>query len=140
MIKRVQELGIPAYDELIVIVRTDRAAREPQLVRDFMSTVERGTTAVIRHPEAAVKLIEGNMESSPESSRKETRAGVKATIPLFSRTGYMDPARTKKLIAWMHAKGLIQREPPALQRYSRTSTCPDRQFFERKRGPKLIRV
>lgn len=112
VIKRVQELGIPAYDELIVIVRTDRAAREPQLVRDFMSVVERGTNAVIRDPGAAVGLIEANTESSPESNRKETRAGVEATLPLFSRTGYMDPARTRKLIAWMHAKGLIQRELP----------------------------
>lgn len=115
VVKRVQDLGVPDYDELVVIARRDFVAEEPQLVHDFMSAIRHGVAIEARDPEAAVKLIEESFESSPEASRKGTRAGVESTVPLLSRAGYMDPDRARKLIAWMHAKGLIQREPSVFQ-------------------------
>lgn len=111
VVKRVQDLGVPDYEELVVIVRRDFATEEPQLMRDFMSAVGRGVAVEVQDPEAALELIEESSESSPESSRQETRAGVEATIPLLSKTGYMDPNQAEELIAWMHDQGLIRREP-----------------------------
>jgi len=115
VVKRVQNLGVPDYEELVVIVRRDFATEEPQLMRDFMSAVNRGVAAEVEDPEAAVKLIEESNESSPESSKMETRAGVQVTIPLLSKTGQMDPDQAEELIAWMHDHGLIRREPPVSQ-------------------------
>lgn len=86
VVKRVQDLGAPDYDELVVITRADRAAREPQVVRKFMAALNRGVAAVKRYPGLAVKLI----ESSPheyEIDKRETMAQVRATAPLLSSTG-----------------------------------------------------
>jgi putative hydroxymethylpyrimidine transport system substrate-binding protein len=83
VIKRVQALGVPDYDELVVITRADRAAREPQVPRNFMAALRRGIAAVKRYPRLAAKLI----ESGPHEygiSRRETMAQVRATAPLLS--------------------------------------------------------
>jgi putative hydroxymethylpyrimidine transport system substrate-binding protein len=111
VIKRVQELGVPSYDELVVITRADRASREPQVVRKFMSALARGVAMVKSDPELASKLI----ESSPHEfvpSKRETSAQVRATLPLLSPTGTFDPARAEKLLAWMHDEEMIGKSPP----------------------------
>lgn len=86
VIKRVQELGVPTYDELVVITRADRAAREPRVIRKFMSALNRGVAAVKRNPEIALKLIESGPREF-EISKRETNAQVRATLPLLSPTG-----------------------------------------------------
>jgi len=57
-------------------------------------------------------VIDTAYETNPELSRKEMEAGVEATLPLLSRTGYMSPGKASRLVDWMHGQGLIQREPP----------------------------
>ena len=114
VIKRVQGMGIPGYDELVVITRADRAAREPDVVRKFMSALARGVAAVKRNPALAASLI----ETSPHEllpSKGETRAQVRATLPLLSTSGHLDPDRAAKLMSWMHEEGMIQRQPPVSQ-------------------------
>jgi ABC-type nitrate/sulfonate/bicarbonate transport system substrate-binding protein len=77
---------VPDYDELVVVTRADRAAREPQVVRKFMAALNRGVAAVKRYPRLAAELI----ESSPHEykiDRRETIAQVRATAPLLSPTG-----------------------------------------------------
>jgi ABC-type nitrate/sulfonate/bicarbonate transport system substrate-binding protein len=110
VIKRADELGVPSYDEAMVVTRADRAAREPQVIRRFMSALRRGVAAVRRNPELALKLI----ESSPhefKTSKREMNAQVRATLPLLSPTGYVDPDQAGKLLTWMHDEGMIQRQP-----------------------------
>ncbi|HYG95489.1 MAG TPA: ABC transporter substrate-binding protein [Solirubrobacterales bacterium] len=106
----VQSYGIPAYDELVVIVRPDRLAGEPQAIRDILAAVKRGTAAAVEDPGEAVDVI---ADEDFESSRKEIEAGVKATLPLLSGAGRLSPERTDRLIAWMLEQGMIQRELPA---------------------------
>jgi ABC-type nitrate/sulfonate/bicarbonate transport system substrate-binding protein len=117
VIKRVQELGVPAYDELVVITRADRAAREPQVVRKFMSALSRGVAAVKREPVAAARLV----ETTPHEfvlGKKETNAQVRATVPLLSPTGHIDRDQADKLLAWMHEEGMIQRQPPVSEAFT----------------------
>jgi len=86
VIKRVQQLGAPDYDELVVITRANRAAREPQVPRRFMAALKRGVAAVKRYPRLAVELI----ESSPheyEITTRETMSQVRATAPLLFPEG-----------------------------------------------------
>jgi putative hydroxymethylpyrimidine transport system substrate-binding protein len=111
VVKRVEDLGVPAYDELVVITRSDLIAEDPELIRDVMATVAHGVAAVRRDPSATVKLIEESFESSPELSRKETEAAMKATLPLFSTSARLNPNQAGNLAKWMHEEGLIQREP-----------------------------
>jgi putative hydroxymethylpyrimidine transport system substrate-binding protein len=111
VIKRVQELGVPSYDETMIVTRADRAAREPQVVRKFMAALERGVAAVRNDPRLAAKVL----ESSPHefrTSRGEMEDQVRGTLPLLSPTGSIDPGQAAKLLTWMHEEGMIQRKPP----------------------------
>jgi putative hydroxymethylpyrimidine transport system substrate-binding protein len=112
VIRRVQALGVPGYDELVVVARSRCVARYPRLIRAFMSAVARGTKAAIEDPRRAVRLIERDPESMSELSWRETEAQVKATLPLLSRSGYIDPRQADDLVAWMSAHGLAWEEPP----------------------------
>jgi putative hydroxymethylpyrimidine transport system substrate-binding protein len=113
VIEPLWSLGVPAWDELVLVARRDFVASEPELARAFVEGIRRGVETEIRDPEAAVKTIEETIESSPESSREATQAGVEATLPLLSRSGKVDPRRVEKLSAWMREEGLIEREQPA---------------------------
>ncbi|MFL5899037.1 MAG: ABC transporter substrate-binding protein [Solirubrobacterales bacterium] len=107
----VRRLGVPVYDEAVVIARTRRVARSPQLIRKFMAAVARGTAAAIKNPEAAVQAIEKSPEGGNVFGHKAVEAEVKATLPLLSRTGRLSPAHTRTLVNWMHEQSLIEREP-----------------------------
>lgn len=113
VVKRVQGLGVPAYDQLAVITREDRAAADPQAMRAFMSAVRRGTAAALKHPEMAASLIVKDAESDPRATRKETEAQLDATLPLLSRTGRLNSEQATDLLDWMHEQGWIKREMPA---------------------------
>lgn len=113
VIRPVGSLGVPGYDELVVIARTRRAVRHPRFMRGFMAAVVRGATAAMADPDAAQKVAFSDPEHNPQLSRKSTEAEVQATLPLLSRTGYVSPARATRLVEWMHEAGLIRREPRA---------------------------
>jgi putative hydroxymethylpyrimidine transport system substrate-binding protein len=105
----VQDLGVPHYDELVVIARHDFVSKYPQKVRGFMAAVVRGIAAGIEHPKAAAKLI---VHSEGDARLRPTEAQLAATLPLFSRSGKMDAQRASRLVEWMHEGGLIRQEPP----------------------------
>jgi putative hydroxymethylpyrimidine transport system substrate-binding protein len=107
VIKRVQAFGVPAYDELVVVTRADRAAREPWVMRKFMSALGRGVAAVRRNPELAAEIL----KTTPHEfviGQKEANAQMRATLPLLSSTGSFDPDQAAKLLTWMHAQGMIR--------------------------------
>lgn len=108
----VRRLGIPDYDELVVIVRSRRVARNPRLVRKFMAAVTRGTKAAIADPEAAVRAIEASDEKAYDLSHEDLKAEVEATVPLLSRATYMKRARTRHLLDWMRQQGFVHRPLP----------------------------
>jgi putative hydroxymethylpyrimidine transport system substrate-binding protein len=112
VITRAQELGLPDYEEFVVIAPKDLVAEDPQLVRDFMTAVNRGVTATVEDPKAAVDAIVKSIGAVPELHRKEREAQMRATLPLLSQSGRMSPARARELVAWMHRNGLIQEQPP----------------------------
>jgi putative hydroxymethylpyrimidine transport system substrate-binding protein len=108
VITRVEELGVPPYDELVVVARSDRVAKEPQLVHDFMAAVTRGTAAAIEDPEEVVKAVRGFNETNPETNPAALQAQVKATVPLLSKDGQVSPSQARGLIDWMYEEGMIQ--------------------------------
>ncbi len=108
----VRRLGIPAYDELVVIARSRRAIRSPRLMRRFMAAVARGTATALANPEAAVRVIEESGLRSYGLSHEDIRAEVEATLPLLSRTAYMSPSKTENLVGWMQQNGLVRRQLP----------------------------
>lgn len=113
VITPVQELGIPDYEEDVVIARSDLVEKDPQLIRDFMSAVARGTAAALEDPNGALNAIKYAVEGEPPADRPTTEAEIEATLPLLSKSGQMSPGRAKALVGWMQQEGMIQRKPPA---------------------------
>lgn len=110
VVKRVQGLGVPPYEELMLIVRRDRLEKEPQVIRDFIAAMNRGTTAAIEDPKAAANVI-ASAVSDP--NRAAIEAELEATLPLLSRSGRMDPEQASGLLDWMHEEGLAPSPPSA---------------------------
>jgi putative hydroxymethylpyrimidine transport system substrate-binding protein len=112
VITRVQELGVPDYEEGVVVAPADLVDENPQLIRDFMSAVARGTQAAIQDPKAAAAAIKEAIGAVPDLHRKDREAQLKATLPLLSRSGYMSPDRARGLVDWMYEEELIKRRWP----------------------------
>ena len=115
----VDQLGVPTYDELVLVADRAALADDPQKFRLFLAALERGTEAAVAQPNAATKAV---LEANNDLEPKLTEAEVKATLPLLgARTpgqpyGYMDPEAWRTFTAWMRDNGLIQSlpEPPEL--------------------------
>jgi len=113
----VDQLGVPTYDELVLVAQRDRLEDDPQTIRLFLAALKRGTEAAASDPEAATKAL---LEANPDLDPKLTRAEVKATLPLLAPApgderpyGYMSPARWQEFAGWMRDNDLIATVPPA---------------------------
>jgi putative hydroxymethylpyrimidine transport system substrate-binding protein len=120
----VQELGVPAYDELVVIAREKCLARYPSMYRRFMSAVARGTDAAVADPQGTLRLIELSIERDPKGTHRQIEAQVDATLPLLSKDSHLDPEQASQLIDWMHEKGMIQQKPAVAQLFSNDYLTP----------------
>lgn len=112
VITPVKELGVPAYDELVVIAREKCLAKYPAMYRRFMAAVKRGTNAAMADPRGAARLIAESLEAEPGVNYQETAAEVKATLPLLAGNGQIDLDRAADFGDWMREKGMVEAEPP----------------------------
>lgn len=112
VITEVQDLGIPPYEELLIIAPREGLKKDPQLYRDFMAAVSRGTATSIEDPDLAFEAVDEDVESDYRVSPKAREAQVEATLPLLSESGEMDPAQAKSLVDWMYSEGMIKKKPP----------------------------
>jgi putative hydroxymethylpyrimidine transport system substrate-binding protein len=112
----VDKLGVPTYDELVLVARRQSLEADPEKFRLFLAALERGTEAAVAQPGAATSAI---TEANPDLEPKLAAAEVKATLPLLgARTegqpyGYMDPEEWTAFAAWMRDNGLIESLPTA---------------------------
>jgi putative hydroxymethylpyrimidine transport system substrate-binding protein len=107
------DFGVPSYEEFVLIIRSDRLAKDPNMVRAFMTAVARGTAAAIEDPKAAASVMERSVGADPDRSRKVNEALVEATLPLLSRDGAMDPDQAESLASWMEEEGMVEEAPSA---------------------------
>jgi putative hydroxymethylpyrimidine transport system substrate-binding protein len=106
----VDKLGVPSYDELVLVAKGERLEEDPETIRLFLAALARGTAAAIQSPGAAANaLLEANSDLDP----KLTKAEVATTLPLLSKSGFMEPPKWNRFIAWMQQNGLISNLPPA---------------------------
>jgi putative hydroxymethylpyrimidine transport system substrate-binding protein len=124
VITPVQELGAPAYDELMVIARPDCVAKYPVVYRRFMAAMARGTEAAKKDPRGTALAIERNIGSDPKVGRKATEAQVAATLPLLSNSNRIDLAEAAELVEWMRKKGMIEEKPPVEQLFTNDYLAP----------------
>jgi putative hydroxymethylpyrimidine transport system substrate-binding protein len=110
----VDQLGVPSYDELVLVANRERLAEDPQKYRLFIAALERGTDAAVERPGAATKAV---LEANHDLEPKLTEAEVEATLPLLAARapgqpyGYMDPEEWRTFVGWMRDNELISALP-----------------------------
>jgi putative hydroxymethylpyrimidine transport system substrate-binding protein len=110
----VDQLGVPTYDELVLVANRERLEADPEKYRLLIAALERGTDAAVAQPNAATKAV---LEANHDLEPKLTEAEVKATLPLLGARvsgqpyGYMDPAEWRAFTAWMRDNELIESLP-----------------------------
>jgi putative hydroxymethylpyrimidine transport system substrate-binding protein len=111
---RMDQVGVPTYDELVLVVRESTLVNHIDFVRRFVQALARGYEAARQDPSAAVKsLLAAN---SSLSSRLQT-ASVKATLPAFFPSGadadkpwgWLDQPQWTAYGRWMLANHLISK-------------------------------
>jgi putative hydroxymethylpyrimidine transport system substrate-binding protein len=114
----VDKLGVPTYDELVLVAQRKRLEEDPEAIRLFIAALARGTVAAVKSPNAATKAV---LEANHDLNPKLTAAETKATLPLLKPSkpgrpyGYMDPAQWRNFIGWMRDNELIPSLPPPSQ-------------------------
>jgi putative hydroxymethylpyrimidine transport system substrate-binding protein len=110
----VDQLGVPTYDELVLVAQGDQLADDPEAIRLFIGALARGTAAAVGDPKLATQAVLGANKSLDP---KLTAAEVDATLPLLEPSekgrpfGYMDPAQWADFVGWMRDNGLIDSLP-----------------------------
>ncbi len=112
-IEPVDKLGVPDYDELVLVANADKLADERDDLRLFISAVARGATEARKDPKGATKAV---LDANRDLKSKETAASVRATIPTLFPAGtrpwgYLDPAAWRNYGGWMVSNGLLKELP-----------------------------
>ena len=106
-----EEEGIPAYDELIIVAHQDNVA-DPRM-RKFIDALERGVQYMINHPDLAWEnFISYDRQLDDELNRRAWRD----TLPRFAlRPGAIDQARYERFAKFLLDRKLIGKIPPLSQ-------------------------
>lgn len=108
----ITELGVPDYDELVLVANSKRLADDPEPVRLFLAALKRGTRDAAENPDAATQAV---LEAGNGLDPDLTKAEVKATLPLLAqkelRFGLMREAEWEEFIRFMADKRLITSGP-----------------------------
>jgi len=105
-----EDAGVPAYDELVVVVRESEIASATNELRRFIQALGRGYQAVRANPQAGVTAL---VQASPSLSEKLQAASVRATLPAFFPSdaklpwGWQSTAQWTAYGQWMLGHHLI---------------------------------
>ena len=106
----VDELGIPTYDELVLVANSERVEEDPEPLRLFIAALERGTREAVADPQAATEAV---LEAGDGLDPQLTRAEVDRTLPLLAPErrsrpyGYMSAAEWERFAGFFADRGLI---------------------------------
>lgn len=105
---RVEEWGVPAYDELVLVTSDDTLRDRPDTVKAFLGAVQRGYVEAALNEAAAVEAL---VDAYPETDRPVEEAAMpllaeiwRSATPAF---GAQSSERWTAFAAWMVARGLL---------------------------------
>ena len=113
----VDRLGVPTYDELVLVARRSTVEDHPDAIRAFIEALARGTDYARAHPQEAANAV---LSAGKGLDPMQTRAEVGATLPLLAPPqgrpyGYLDPSAWRAYAAWMADHDLITQAPPTAE-------------------------
>jgi putative hydroxymethylpyrimidine transport system substrate-binding protein len=106
---RVDEAGVPAYDELVLVANADALEREGGRIRAFVAALSRGEQDLRRDPDRALRALRADDRGVDPRLERES---LRVTMPLFSPPrgrpyGWQDPDEWDGFAAWMQQSGLL---------------------------------
>jgi putative hydroxymethylpyrimidine transport system substrate-binding protein len=109
----VDQLGVPTYDELVLVARKSTVDDHPEAIRAFIEALARGTDHARAHAQEAANAV---LSAGKGLDPMQTRAEVEATLPLLAPPqghpyGYMDPNAWRAYAQWMARHDLISSAP-----------------------------
>ncbi len=109
----VNQLGVPNYDELVLVAQGERVEEDPEALRLFIGALAKGTKDAVADPAAATRAV---LAASEGLDPDLTRAEVEATLPLLAATpqesyGQLDADEWDLFASWMAENGLISQAP-----------------------------
>ena len=110
----VDELGIPTYDELVLVASGERVAEDPEAIRLFLAALERGTRDAAENPPGATQaLLDANQDIDPRLTRAQVEETLPVLLPRERREayGFMDPERWREFAGFMFDEGLLDSLP-----------------------------
>jgi putative hydroxymethylpyrimidine transport system substrate-binding protein len=114
---RVDQAGVPTYDELVLVARRQYAGAHGSEIRRFIQALGRGYARVRSDPATGVRDL---LSAVPDLRRSEKlqQAAVRATIPAFFPSaskpfGWQDATAWGRYGRWMYDNHLVHRQPQA---------------------------
>jgi putative hydroxymethylpyrimidine transport system substrate-binding protein len=111
---RVDDAGIPTYNELVLVVRRDRARDRGVSLRRLMQALSRGHQALREDPASGVSAL---LKAAPDLDRGLQRAVVRTTLPEFFPSdktkpfGWQSSRAWRAYSRWMLRNDLVKRLP-----------------------------
>jgi putative hydroxymethylpyrimidine transport system substrate-binding protein len=110
----IDKAGVPTYDELVLVVRSEEARNDGVDLRVFLQALTRGEQRVRANPAAAAALI---VKANPSAEEGLQLASIEATLPATlpsehsKRYGWQEPSAWATFGNWMFTQGLIHSNP-----------------------------
>ncbi len=106
---RMDQVGVPTYDELVLVVKRGTISDRTDLIRRFVQALARGYESATQNPTAAVDDL---VNANPGLDRRLQLASAQATLPAFAPPsgkpwGWQDATRWNAYGQWMLSQHLI---------------------------------
>jgi putative hydroxymethylpyrimidine transport system substrate-binding protein len=117
-ILRMEQIGVPTYNELVIVARAQDVRSRGPLLRRFMRALARGHQALRADVATGVDPL---VQANPDLDPTLQTAQVKATLPVFFPAdrkrpfGFQDPQQWRRYATWMSDQGVLTR-PETAQR------------------------
>ena len=111
VILRMDEVGVPTYNELVIVAREADVRSRGAVLRRFMRALARGHEQLRKDPDTGVDAL---VKANPDLRASLQRAQVKATLPVFfprDRTrpfGYQNAREWQRYSQWMQENKVIE--------------------------------
>jgi putative hydroxymethylpyrimidine transport system substrate-binding protein len=110
---RIEDAGIPRYDELVLVANEDALAEDPGLIRSFIGALAQGTEDLRRNPTEGVQAL---LDANPDLDPALQREAVDVTMPLFQPPageayGFQDPEEWETFGQFLTDLGIVDEAP-----------------------------
>ena len=112
---RMEQAGVPTYDELVLVANQSALERDGGKIRAFVAALARGTRQLARDPNRGIQAL---LDANPDLDPQLQRAAVRVTLPLFLPAqdrpfGWQAPEEWQAFAAWMRENRLLTDIPDA---------------------------